>query len=70
MIFLPVYVGRNRIRNRKVSEKKITDSNSKPWIPITLLHECDLLDSVDVVLMTASVSAGWIEAIWVILSVA
>ena len=31
----PVYVGRNR--NRKVSRKKITDSDSKPLIPITLL---------------------------------
>ena len=37
MILLPVYVRRNLNLNRKVSEKKITDSNSKPWTPITLL---------------------------------
>ena len=40
MILLPVHVDRNRNRNRKVSGKNITDSDSKPWIPITLLVPC------------------------------
>ena len=35
MILPTIYVGRNR--NRKESEFSFTDSDSKPWIPITLL---------------------------------
>ena len=37
MILSSIYVGRNRNRNRKESELFFTDSDSKPWIPITLL---------------------------------
>ena len=37
MILPSIYVGRNRNGNRKESEFFFTDSDSKPWIPITLL---------------------------------
>ena len=35
LILPPVYVGRNR--NRKISRKRFTDSDSNTWIPITPL---------------------------------